>query len=228
MTPEEKRAKQRENARLWRKANPEKAKASKQRYRTSVKGKETERRHYEQNKEKLREKVRLWSRKFRAERPDKARANERRWREANPEKAKAIRRAVLRKWREQHPEKSREAARRQRRANPNAKRAAEKKWRQANPHKLAAKFARRRAVARGANGRCTAEQIAERAKVYGEVCAYCGGKYETIDHVIPLARGGSNWPANLRPACKRCNSSKGDKLLSEWRYRKHFTRKEDT
>jgi 5-methylcytosine-specific restriction endonuclease McrA len=27
--------------------------------------------------------------------------------------------------------------------------------------------------------------------------------------VIPLSVGGTNWPANLRPACRSCNSAKG-------------------
>jgi len=49
-------------------------------------------------------------------------------------------------------------------------------------------------------------------------CAYCGIRPERItqDHVVPLARGGSHTIANLRPACQRCNSSKGTKLLAEW------------
>lgn len=52
----------------------------------------------------------------------------------------------------------------------------------------------------------------------GAVCAYCAtGAAETIDHVVPLVRGGSNTEGNLLPACKRCNSSKGARLIIEWR-----------
>lgn len=36
-----------------------------------------------------------------------------------------------------------------------------------------------------------------------------------IDHVIPLARGGSNWPFNLRLTCAGCNLEKNDKTVSE-------------
>jgi 5-methylcytosine-specific restriction endonuclease McrA len=39
----------------------------------------------------------------------------------------------------------------------------------------------------------------------------------SIEHRIPLSRGGSNWPANLAPACKTCNSSKGTKTEKEYR-----------
>jgi 5-methylcytosine-specific restriction endonuclease McrA len=38
-----------------------------------------------------------------------------------------------------------------------------------------------------------------------------------VDHVIPLSRGGSNWPTNLVCACGQCNSRKCDKLpWLEW------------
>ena len=53
-----------------------------------------------------------------------------------------------------------------------------------------------------------------------EVCAYCGVKLSkytaTIDHVIPLSRGGTDFKGNLVWCCKKCNQNKGSKLLSEW------------
>ena len=53
-----------------------------------------------------------------------------------------------------------------------------------------------------------------------EYCAYCGVKLSrytaTIDHVIPLSRGGTDFKWNLVWCCKKCNQSKGSKLLSEW------------
>lgn len=50
----------------------------------------------------------------------------------------------------------------------------------------------------------------------GYECAYCGDCANTVDHIIPLSRGGTNDPENLTPACKSCNSSKRDKLVHEW------------
>lgn len=50
-------------------------------------------------------------------------------------------------------------------------------------------------------------------------CAYCPGQPTTVDHVVPLIRGGTNWEGNLAPCCRPCNSSKGDRLLVEWPHR---------
>lgn len=37
----------------------------------------------------------------------------------------------------------------------------------------------------------------------------------TMDHVIPLSRGGDHSIDNIVPSCFSCNASKGNKLLSE-------------
>lgn len=66
----------------------------------------------------------------------------------------------------------------------------------------------RRARLSGAPGRATPAQIAARIEVYGDRCYICRAPWQHLDHVIPLSRGGSNWPANLRPACARCNLTK--------------------
>ena len=50
----------------------------------------------------------------------------------------------------------------------------------------------------------------------GLICTYCGAPANTIDHIKPRSRGGSEDRKNLTPACKSCNSSKGTKLLTEW------------
>jgi 5-methylcytosine-specific restriction endonuclease McrA len=46
-------------------------------------------------------------------------------------------------------------------------------------------------------------------------CAYCGGKAETIDHVVPKSRGGQHSWLNCVASCARCNHRKADRLLSE-------------
>ncbi len=48
------------------------------------------------------------------------------------------------------------------------------------------------------------------------VCHYCGKNVGinklTMDHVIPLARGGRSTKGNLVPCCKACNNAKKDAL----------------
>ncbi len=49
----------------------------------------------------------------------------------------------------------------------------------------------------------------------GSRCAYCEGKAETVDHVVPKSRGGLHEWTNVVAACARCNHRKADRLLSE-------------
>lgn len=46
-------------------------------------------------------------------------------------------------------------------------------------------------------------------------CVYCGGKPETIDHVLPRSRGGQHVWTNVVAACQKCNHKKGSRLLAE-------------
>ena len=51
-----------------------------------------------------------------------------------------------------------------------------------------------------------------RAQIQKGVCHYCGtmvGAGElTLDHVIPVARGGKSTRSNCVPCCKECNNQK--------------------
>jgi len=52
------------------------------------------------------------------------------------------------------------------------------------------------------------------------ICYYCGknvgAKNLTMDHVVPLIRGGKSVKNNLVPACKKCNQEKKYLLAMEW------------
>ncbi len=39
-------------------------------------------------------------------------------------------------------------------------------------------------------------------------CAYCGGQADTLDHIVPVASGGTSAWDNLTAACRSCNSRK--------------------
>ncbi len=51
-------------------------------------------------------------------------------------------------------------------------------------------------------------------------CHYCGARVPpkelTLDHVVPVVRGGRSTRANVVPCCKDCNSKKKYLLPSEW------------
>ncbi len=56
------------------------------------------------------------------------------------------------------------------------------------------------------------------------ICHYCEHKFSskelTLDHVVPLARGGTSTPGNVVPACRECNREKklgtpAEKLLKK-------------
>ena len=55
---------------------------------------------------------------------------------------------------------------------------------------------------------------------WGNCCAYCGQAADTLDHVLPLARGGLTVPGNLIPACRCCNLRKGHAEVLAW-FRSH-------
>ena len=57
-------------------------------------------------------------------------------------------------------------------------------------------------------------------KTASGTCYYChrrvGFAHLTMDHVIPLARGGRSTKDNLVPCCKECNTRKKGALPVEW------------
>ena len=51
-------------------------------------------------------------------------------------------------------------------------------------------------------------------------CAYCHyqekHKELTLDHIIPIKKGGDDSYTNLLPACRTCNLSKGHQAVRQW------------
>jgi len=71
--------------------------------------------------------------------------------------------------------------------------------------------------------RLSRKSIYERDKYQCYICGetYSEGKL-SIDHVVPLSKGGKNNWENMVTCCKRHNFEKGDKLLSELKWRPKF------
>jgi len=51
-------------------------------------------------------------------------------------------------------------------------------------------------------------------------CSYCGQqvapKKLTMDHIVPISRGGRTTRSNVTPSCKSCNTQKKTMLPFEW------------
>lgn len=162
-TPEERAENRKAKAAAWQKANPEKMKATKQRYRDRHPGRRAEQLRKWRDSEKGKE----WNEAYR----DQNRENYTRSYYQNHEWNKLLRRV---------------------------------------------RSARRKARKLNAAGDASPEAIEARVAYYGGLCWMCREAEGTaLDHVIPLAKGGSNWPANLRPACQPCNTRKHAKHPKE-------------
>ena len=70
----------------------------------------------------------------------------------------------------------------------------------------------------GAKGEHNFEAWHARFALFGYRCAWCGKAVARPhrDHVIPLAKGGTNWAANIVPSCGACNISKSDRHPREF------------
>jgi 5-methylcytosine-specific restriction protein A len=59
-----------------------------------------------------------------------------------------------------------------------------------------------------------------RNRIAHGICHYCGGHVPpaelTLDHVVPLIRGGRSTKGNCVPSCKDCNNRKQSLLPTEW------------
>lgn len=90
-------------------------------------------------------------------------------------------------------------------------------WKQADPVRAANALrehsALRRAREVGAEGSVSRAEWEELKDQFGRRCLSCGRTENetllTLDHVVPLSRGGSNTIENAQPLCRPCNSSKG-------------------
>lgn len=112
--------------------------------------------------------------------------------EANPDAMRDARRA----WKAANPERVREHRRAVKRRNPVANRADVRRRKALLSGSAAVPFTRR--------------QLEARMAYFGNRCWVCGGAFDEVDHVKPLAAGGPHVLSNLRPSCSTCNSIKRD------------------
>lgn len=130
-------------------------------------------------------------RRYDAASPREARERRARWVEKYPDRMNAARLA----WAEAHPEQVRAISRAAKRRHPEANRSYVR--------------ARKVRMKRLATGSFSPTELLQRLAYYGNRCWMCSAPATCIDHVKPISKGGGHLLCNLRPACRRCNSSKG-------------------
>lgn len=134
----------------------------------------------------------------------------RQWRKLNREKA----RASCRRYYRRHREAQLQRMKRWRSVKPDAAYKAVKSWRSRNKDKTAVYASNRLGRVRGAQGNFTPAQWKDCCQRYGNKCAYCGLERKlTVQHIVPVSRGGSNNIDNIAPACRPCNSRIHTKIV---------------
>lgn len=122
------------------------------------------------------------------------------WRAAN----KALLLEIATRWRKQNAEKRRQI---------------QAKYRATHKAEIAAWHA----IRKSAKARTRPIRLIKLLKSVEGFCVYCGrrtGRLE-LDHIVPVARGGTGAFKNFMPACRACNSSKSDKECTDWLFEKH-------
>ena len=126
--------------------------------------------------------------------------------------------ARMRQWRADHPEKIRESNRLSYQRNREQILARKRAYYQ-ETRKLIDRtetgrlIGRLKKARRRIGGRVTEAEWQSIIAKYDGCCAYCGRSDRPLemDHAIPISHGGGHVASNIVPACKPCNSSKGNR-----------------
>ena len=93
-----------------------------------------------------------------------------------------------------------------------------------NPEQAAASAKAMKARRRGAEGHFTKEDIDNLKEAQKMKCVACEVDLNEsgyhVDHIVPIAAGGSNYPENLQLLCPSCNISKNSRPMHEWMQKK--------
>jgi 5-methylcytosine-specific restriction endonuclease McrA len=204
-------------------------------------------RHYEANKDhhlavcrknyyEKHEHVKIRQRSYAAQHKAETDARRSRWQEEN---ATHVREKSARRYREnrerilaenrrraEHRGEQYNAARRERaaRLSPSERLERSQKAYRADPEAFKVRARNRKARQLNAEGTHTGADVRRQYVLQDGKCFWCDamlGNVFDADHLIPLAKGGSNGPENIVVACPHCNGSKGAKLPLDWAHTRH-------
>lgn len=154
--------------------------------------------------------------------PDKKHAQDKQYRIDNPEKYRnSIISAEAKK-----PEKYKKLKKQYQIENREILNEKHRIWIKNNLEIFRATQMRRRARKEGAEGFWTSNDWKLILVKYNNSCIDCGITQEEynvrlldVGHLIPLSRGGSNWPHNLAPQCRSCNAKQASSIHPSVDYR---------
>lgn len=188
----------------WNRANPVKVKARKAAYRVAN-----------------REQIAAYDAARRKDHPEKIKAQTNAWRKANPEKVKATKAA----WDKANRQKQEAYAATYRANNKDKIKASEVARNLINPKANSIKIHNRRAMARVVGGKLSKGLSDSLFKLQQGKCPCCGkalGTSYQLDHVQPIARGGSNTDENMQLLRSVCNRNKSSKHPIEFMQQRGF------
>lgn len=138
------------------------------------------------------------------EKKQRNKRNLERIRNLTPEQ-KERRNRLLREWESKRPQEVKERCKE-----------VYRRWCRTHPQNIQVKTRKRRAAVKGAEGSFTVSEWLSLVKSFDNRCARCKRQAPeirlTIDHILPVTKGGSNYISNIQPLCVSCNSSKKDKV----------------
>lgn len=165
------------------------------------------------NAEKEKQRLRLLYQSRREE----LKARSRKWYADNTERAKEAKRRYLED--PEHKQQAQDRAKRWAEAHPDRIQEMKDRWNRAHPESGRIAQHRRRGRVYQAGGFFTIDDVSALYEAQSGLCGGCGVSISCgfeVDHIMPISRGGSNWPSNLQLLCVSCNRRKSAMHPDDW------------
>lgn len=165
-------------------------------------------------------KVKARSAKWAKANPEKCNSKNKIWRNNNAAKVKVCNQ----NWRNKNLEKDNADKKAWRLRNKERDKATSKLWQINNLDKCRDYCSNRRARINSAKGYTSTQDIKQILLNQNYACVYCNADLNLTgyhaDHIIPISKGGSNYPHNYQLLCPICNFKKQAKM--PWDYEKEI------